>query len=127
MWFDFLQVAKEGYNIKMGQRKRFTVVDSKEDREDSPKKKTGRSCDTDAKKAKNKTMKEVYDGEPEMLDTLIFQEHVENHWQLVVICKKEDNDMPFLMLLDSLHMGEHTRRGGAATETIFGHCGKDGR
>ncbi|MQL74004.1 hypothetical protein Taro_006362, partial [Colocasia esculenta] len=31
-----------------------------------------------------------------------------NHWQLVVICKKEDNDMPFLMLLDSLHMGEHT-------------------
>ncbi|MQL96599.1 hypothetical protein Taro_029277, partial [Colocasia esculenta] len=32
-----------------------------------------------------------------------------NHWQLVVICKKEDNDMPFLMLLESLHMGEHTR------------------
>ncbi|MQL97408.1 hypothetical protein Taro_030103 [Colocasia esculenta] len=32
-----------------------------------------------------------------------------NHWQLVVICKQEDNDMPFLMLLDSLHMGEHTR------------------
>ncbi|MQL70152.1 hypothetical protein Taro_002454, partial [Colocasia esculenta] len=31
-----------------------------------------------------------------------------NHWQLVVTCKKEDNDMSFLMLLDSLHMGEHT-------------------
>ncbi|MQM22665.1 hypothetical protein Taro_055721 [Colocasia esculenta] len=93
----------------MGRRKRFTVVDSKEDRENSLKKKTGPSCDTDAKKAKKKTMKEVYDGEPEMLDTLIFQEHVENHWQLVVICKKEDNDISFLMLLDSLHMGEHTR------------------
>ncbi|MQM15618.1 hypothetical protein Taro_048566, partial [Colocasia esculenta] len=71
-----LQVAKEGYNIKMGRRKRFTVVDSKEDREGSPKKKTGPSCDTDAKKAKKKIMKEVYDGEPKMLDTLIFQEHV---------------------------------------------------
>ncbi|MQM06971.1 hypothetical protein Taro_039803 [Colocasia esculenta] len=104
-----LQVAKEGYNIKMGRRKRFTVGDSKEDREDSLKKKTGPSCDTDAKKAKKKTMKEVYDGEPEMLDTLIFQEHVENHWQLVVICNKQDNDMLFLMLLDSLHMGEPTR------------------
>ncbi|MQL79694.1 hypothetical protein Taro_012136, partial [Colocasia esculenta] len=45
-----LQVAKKDYNIKMGRRKRFTVVDSKEDREDSPKKKTGPSCDTDAKK-----------------------------------------------------------------------------
>ncbi|MQL90921.1 hypothetical protein Taro_023523, partial [Colocasia esculenta] len=32
-----------------------------------------------------------------------------NHWQLVVICNKGDNDMPFLMLLDSLHMGEPTR------------------
>ncbi|MQM02351.1 hypothetical protein Taro_035111 [Colocasia esculenta] len=32
-----------------------------------------------------------------------------NRWQVVVICKQEDNDMPFLMLLDSLHMGEHTR------------------
>ncbi|MQL98539.1 hypothetical protein Taro_031253 [Colocasia esculenta] len=32
-----------------------------------------------------------------------------NHWQVVVICKQEDNDMSFLMLLDSLHMGEHTR------------------
>ncbi|MQM07483.1 hypothetical protein Taro_040324 [Colocasia esculenta] len=32
-----------------------------------------------------------------------------NHWQLVVICSKGDNDMPFLMLLDSLHMGEPTR------------------
>ncbi|MQL87117.1 hypothetical protein Taro_019651 [Colocasia esculenta] len=104
-----LQVAKEGYNIKMGRRKRFIVVDSKEDKEDSPKKRTRPSCDTDAKKAKKKTMKEVYEGEAEMLDTLIFQEHVENHWQLVVICNKGDNDMPFLMLLDSLHMGEPTR------------------
>ncbi|MQM04974.1 hypothetical protein Taro_037779 [Colocasia esculenta] len=161
-----LQVAKEVYNIKMGRRKRFTVVDSKQDREESPKKKTGPSCDTNAKKAKKKTMKEVYDGEPEMLDTLIFQEHVEylwgvipstllkcfeifdslwfnfcrltsdrvnriksivqknslleksysllpickwNHWKLVVICNKGDNDIPFLMLLDSLHMGEPTR------------------
>ncbi|MQL71365.1 hypothetical protein Taro_003701, partial [Colocasia esculenta] len=93
-----LQVAKEGYNIKMGQRKRFTVVDSKRDREESPKKKTGPSCDTNAKKAKKKTMKEVYDGEPEM-----------NHWQLVVICNKGDNDMTFLMLLDSLHKGEPTK------------------
>ncbi|MQM07905.1 hypothetical protein Taro_040747 [Colocasia esculenta] len=32
-----------------------------------------------------------------------------NHWQLVVICNKRDNNMPFLMLLDSLHMGEPTR------------------
>ncbi|MQM21091.1 hypothetical protein Taro_054124, partial [Colocasia esculenta] len=32
-----------------------------------------------------------------------------NHWQLVVICNKRDNDMSFLMLLDSLHMGEPTR------------------
>ncbi|MQM07680.1 hypothetical protein Taro_040521 [Colocasia esculenta] len=32
-----------------------------------------------------------------------------NHWQLVVICNKGDNDMSFLMLLDSLHMGEPTR------------------
>ncbi|MQM20121.1 hypothetical protein Taro_053136, partial [Colocasia esculenta] len=32
-----------------------------------------------------------------------------NHGQLVVICNKGDNDMPFLMLLDSLHMGEPTR------------------
>ncbi|MQL95695.1 hypothetical protein Taro_028367, partial [Colocasia esculenta] len=92
-----------------GRRKRFTVVDSKQDREELSKRKTGPLCDTDAKKAKKKTMKEVYDGEPEMLDTLIFQEHVENHWQLVVICNKGDNDMSFLMLLDSLHMGEPTR------------------
>ncbi|MQL78016.1 hypothetical protein Taro_010429 [Colocasia esculenta] len=34
---------------------------------------------------------------------------VKNHWQLVVICNKGDNDMPFLMLLDSLHMGEPPR------------------
>ncbi|MQM19426.1 hypothetical protein Taro_052430 [Colocasia esculenta] len=61
----------------MGRRKRFTVVDSKQDREESSKRKTGPSCDIDAKKAKKKTMKEVYDGEPEMLDTLIFQEHVD--------------------------------------------------
>ncbi|MQM05081.1 hypothetical protein Taro_037885 [Colocasia esculenta] len=60
----------------MGRRKRLELVDSKQDREESPKKKTGPSCDIDAKKAKKKTMKEVYDGEPEMLDTLIFQEHV---------------------------------------------------
>ncbi|MQL95433.1 hypothetical protein Taro_028098, partial [Colocasia esculenta] len=32
-----------------------------------------------------------------------------NHWQLIVICNKGDNDMPFLMLLDSLHMEEPTR------------------
>ncbi|MQL79073.1 hypothetical protein Taro_011518 [Colocasia esculenta] len=32
-----------------------------------------------------------------------------NHWQLVVICNKGDNDMSFLILLDSLHMGEPTR------------------
>ncbi|MQL95873.1 hypothetical protein Taro_028545, partial [Colocasia esculenta] len=32
-----------------------------------------------------------------------------NHWQLVVIRNKGDNDMPFLMLLDSLHMGKPTR------------------
>ncbi|MQM00629.1 hypothetical protein Taro_033371 [Colocasia esculenta] len=67
------------YLILMGQgrRKRFRVVDSKQDREESLRRKTGPSCDTDAKKAKKKTMKEVYDGEPEMLDTLIFQEHVD--------------------------------------------------
>ncbi|MQL98300.1 hypothetical protein Taro_031005, partial [Colocasia esculenta] len=93
----------------MSRRKMFTVVDSKQDREESPKRKTGPSCYTDAKKAKKKTMKEVYDREPEMLDTLIFQEHVENHWQLVVICNKGDNDMSFLMFLDSLYMGEPTR------------------
>ncbi|MQM01231.1 hypothetical protein Taro_033986, partial [Colocasia esculenta] len=81
-----------------GRRKRFTVVDSKQKKEDSPKKRTGTSCDTDAKKAKKKTMKEVDEGEAEM-----------NYWQLVVICNKGDNDMPFLMLLDSLHMGEPTR------------------
>ncbi|MQL68036.1 hypothetical protein Taro_000295 [Colocasia esculenta] len=34
---------------------------------------------------------------------------VKNHWPVVVICKQEDDDMLFLMLLDSLHMGEHTR------------------
>ncbi|MQM02418.1 hypothetical protein Taro_035184, partial [Colocasia esculenta] len=33
----------------------------------------------------------------------------QNHWQLIVICNKRDNDMSFLMLLDSLHMGEPTR------------------
>ncbi|MQL92250.1 hypothetical protein Taro_024880, partial [Colocasia esculenta] len=150
----------------MGRRKRFIVVDSKQDREESPKRKTGPSCDINTKKAKKKTTKEVYDGKPEMLDTLIFQEHVEylwgvipstflqrfeifdslwfnfcrlksdgvnriksivqknslleksysllpiriwNHWQLVVICNKGDNDMSFLMLLDSLHMGEPIR------------------
>ncbi|MQM06679.1 hypothetical protein Taro_039507, partial [Colocasia esculenta] len=32
-----------------------------------------------------------------------------NHWQLVVICNKGDNDMPFLILFDSLHMGKPTR------------------
>ncbi|MQL81519.1 hypothetical protein Taro_013995 [Colocasia esculenta] len=32
-----------------------------------------------------------------------------NHWQLVVICNNGDNDMPFLMLLDSLHMREPSR------------------
>ncbi|MQM18582.1 hypothetical protein Taro_051576, partial [Colocasia esculenta] len=32
-----------------------------------------------------------------------------NHWQLVVMCNKGENDMSFLMLLDSLHMGEPTR------------------
>ncbi|MQL85735.1 hypothetical protein Taro_018255 [Colocasia esculenta] len=32
-----------------------------------------------------------------------------NHWLLFVICNKGDNDMSFLMLLDSLHMGEPTR------------------
>ncbi|MQL89149.1 hypothetical protein Taro_021725 [Colocasia esculenta] len=32
-----------------------------------------------------------------------------NHRHLVIICNKGDNDMLFLMLLDSLHMGEPTR------------------
>ncbi|MQM16989.1 hypothetical protein Taro_049952, partial [Colocasia esculenta] len=32
-----------------------------------------------------------------------------NHWQLLVICNKGDNDMSFFMLLDSLHIGEPTR------------------
>ncbi|MQM00331.1 hypothetical protein Taro_033062, partial [Colocasia esculenta] len=36
-------------------------------------------------------------------------ERGENHWQLVVKCSKRDNGMSFLMLFDSLHMGEPTR------------------
>ncbi|MQL87540.1 hypothetical protein Taro_020087, partial [Colocasia esculenta] len=40
---------------------------------------------------------------------LSFPSNTRNHWQLVVICNKGLDDMPFLMLLDSLHMGEQTR------------------
>ncbi|MQL82534.1 hypothetical protein Taro_015014 [Colocasia esculenta] len=85
----------------MGRRKRFTVVDSKEDREDSLKKKMGPSYDTDAKKAKNKTMKEVYDGEPEMLETLIFQEHVEYLWGVIPSMLLERFEI-FDRIIDSL-------------------------